>query len=236
MTLPSCEKIVRRSDDEAREPSNPMNSFPALALDAHDLACERGGRRVFEGVGFGIAGGEALVVTGPNGAGKSSLLRVLAGLVRPTDGVMTLRGGDAELTLAQQCHYFGHADALKPSLTVEENLGFWRGYFDHPALGIEEALEAVGIDHLAALPAAYLSAGQRRRLSLARLLVTRRPVWLLDEPTSALDAASEARFTRIVAGHQAAGGLVVAATHQPLLFSEVRALVLGPVDAPRASS
>lgn len=227
---------MRRSDDLLVEPPSPMDRFPALALDAHDLACERGGRRVFEGVGFGVAGGEALIVTGPNGAGKSSLLRVLAGLVRPTEGTLTLRGGDADLNLAQQCHYFGHADALKPSLTVEENLGFWRRYFDHPALAIDKALGAVGIDHLAALPAAYLSAGQRRRLSLARLLVSRRPVWLLDEPTAALDVASEARFTEIVASHQAAGGIVVAATHQPLLFSEVRSLVLGPAGTGRAAA
>ncbi|MEJ1159834.1 heme ABC exporter ATP-binding protein CcmA [Prosthecomicrobium sp. N25] len=196
-------------------------------LEAHDLACERGGRLVFTGLGFTVASGEALIVTGPNGAGKSSLLRVLAGLVRPAAGSLALIDGDAELSLAQQCHYFGHQDALKPSLTVEENLGFWRSFYDQPARGLDEALDTVGLQHLKGLPAAYLSAGQRRRLSLARLLVSRRTVWLLDEPTSALDAASEARFTEIVAGHQAAGGIVVAATHQPLLFSEVRALVLG---------
>ncbi|KPL53752.1 cytochrome C biogenesis protein CcmA [Prosthecomicrobium hirschii] len=205
-----------------------MPAFPPLRLDARGLACQRGGRLVFHDLGFSVSGGEALVVTGPNGAGKSTLLRVIAGLVAASEGRIALEGGDADLSIAQQAHYFGHADALKPALTVEENLGFWRGFFGRPAATADAALAAVGIGHLAGLPAAYLSAGQRRRLSLARLLVSDRPIWLLDEPTSALDAASEARFTAIVAGHQRAGGIVVAATHQPLLFSAVRSLVLAP--------
>jgi heme exporter protein A len=204
-----------------------MTRYPPSRLEGHDLACERGGRIVFSGLGFTVASGEALIVTGPNGAGTSSLLRVIAGLVGTAAGNLALIGGDRDLSVAQQCHYFGHLDALKPSLTVEENLAFWRAFYDRPGRTVEEALEAVGILHLASLPAAYLSAGQRRRLSLARLLVSERPVWLLDEPTSALDAASEARFTELVGAHQRTGGIVVAATHQPLLFSEVRSLVLG---------
>lgn len=204
-----------------------MQAFPPLSLHGRDLACERGGRLVFSGLGFEVAGGGALIVTGPNGAGKSSLMRVIAGLLRASAGKVALDGGDPELSVGQQCHYFGHLDALKASLTVEENLAFWRGFHGGPEADLGAALEAVGIRHLASLPAAYLSAGQRRRLSLARLLVSRRPVWLLDEPTSALDAASERRLSEIVAAHQAAGGIVVAATHQPLLFPNARALTIG---------
>ena len=197
-------------------------------ISVSGVSMRYGSKVLFDDVTTMFAPGRRYGLTGPNGAGKSSLLRVIAGLVRPAAGTLTLTGGDPELTLAQQAHYFGHSDALKPSLTVEENLGFWRDFYGNAAAAIGAALDRVGIGHLAALPAAYLSAGQRRRLSLARLLVSARPVWLLDEPTSALDAASEARFTELVAAHQRGGGVVVAATHQPLLFSEVRSLVLGP--------
>jgi heme exporter protein A len=187
-----------------------------MRLQGEGLACERGGRIVFTGLGFAVGAGEALLVVGPNGAGKSSLLRLIAGLVTPAAGTLTLQGGDAELGVGRQCHYVGHQDALKPSLTVGENLAFWRGFFDHPEAAVGDALDRLGIAHLETLPAAYLSAGQRRRLAFARLLVSRRPVWLLDEPTSALDAGAEARLLALIAAHQEAGGLVVAATHVAL--------------------
>lgn len=206
-----------------------MTDFAAdLELAAEGLGCERGGRRVFAGVSFRVGRGGALLVTGPNGAGKSSLLRTIAGLVRAASGAVRLAGGDADLSVGRQCHYFGHQDALKPALTVAENLEFWRVFNRPTGLATEAALTRVGIDHLADLPAAYLSAGQRRRLALARLLVSLRPVWLMDEPQSALDAASEARLAELMAAHRATGGIIVAATHQPLLLDRPATLRLLP--------
>src|SRR5262249_12010550 len=155
-----------------------------------DLACSRGGREVFSGVGFGLGAGEALVVTGPNGAGKSSLLRLIAGLVRPTGGTLSLSGGEPDPTPPQHLHYLGPQDALKPSLTVAENLAFgvrFRG----GETAMTPALATTGLAGIATLPAAYLSAGQRRRLSIARLVAVKRPLWLLDEPTAALDTAGQ---------------------------------------------
>jgi heme exporter protein A len=186
-----------------------------LRLLGHAVRCVRGGREVFSDLDFVVASGEVLAVTGPNGAGKTSLLRLVAGLILPAGGSIELEGGEDELTLADQAHYLGHRDAMKPALSVLENLSFWRNFLggdgDPP-----ECLAAVGLDHAARLPAAYLSAGQRRRLSIARLLAARRPVWLLDEPTSALDAAGQALFVDVINDHLGRGGLVIAATHTPL--------------------
>jgi heme exporter protein A len=187
-----------------------------MRLSAVDLACHRGGRDVFAGLSFAVAAGEVLAVTGRNGAGKSSLLRTIVGLVRIAAGKLTLEGGDPELTIAEQAHYLGHLDALKPSLTVAENLHFWAGFLGSGPTDIQPALAAVGLDELADLPAAYLSAGQRRRLSIARLVAVKRPIWLLDEPTSSLDAAAQNRLTALIRAHLADGGLVMAATHGPL--------------------
>src|ERR1700752_2359229 len=158
-----------------------------MRLVGSDLACIRGGRTVFSGLSFTVAAGEALLVTGPNGAGKSSLLRLLVGLLRIAAGRLELEAGDPDAPLGEQAHYLGHQDALKPSLAVAENLDFWARYLDGGA-GIVPALDAVGLGSIAHLPAAYLFAGQRRRLSIARLMAVARPLWLLDEPTSALDA------------------------------------------------
>ena len=141
-----------------------------MRLSATDLACRRGGRDVFAGVSFSVASGESLTIRGRNGAGKSSLLRMMAGLVRVAGGQLSLEGGDPELTLGEQAHYLGHLDALKPSLSVEENLRFWSVFLGAAAADLDEPLRAVGLDSLSNLPAAYLSAGQRRRLSIARLL------------------------------------------------------------------
>ena len=149
------------------------NRRPTRLL-ASDLACVRGGRGVFSRLSFAVGAGEALLVSGPNGAGKSSLLRAVAGLVRLTAGQLTLEGGDGEATIGEQAHYLGHQDALKPSLTVAENLDFWARYLDGGAT-ITAALDAVGLGSIASLPAAYLSAGQRRRLSIARLVGGRAP-------------------------------------------------------------
>jgi heme exporter protein A len=187
-----------------------------MRLSGRGLRCIRGGREVFSGLDFAASAGEALAVTGPNGAGKTSLLRLIAGLLTLSGGSIDLDGGHSELTLAEQAHYLGHRDALKPALSVTENLGFWRDFLGGEVFDAQDSLAAVGLDHAAQLPAAYLSAGQRRRLSIARLLAVRRPVWLLDEPTSALDAAGQTMFAALMQDHLKRGGLIVAATHAPL--------------------
>src|SRR5688572_18907343 len=155
---------------------------PLMRLVAEDIACQRGGREVFTGLSFAVDKGEALLVTGRNGAGKSSLLRIIAGLVRLAAGRLTLQGGNAESNIAEQAHYVGHQDPVKGALSVAENLTFWSSYLGGKP-DIRTALKTVGLDGLADLPAAYLSAGQRRRLSIARLVAVKRPLWLLDEPT-----------------------------------------------------
>ena len=198
-----------------------------FTLSARDLACERGGRLVYDGLSFSLKAGEALVLTGPNGAGKSSLLRQLAGLLELTQGEIALEGGDSERTLGEQAHYVGHLDALKPSMSVIETVAFWRSFLGSIPEGAETALEALGLLHLADLPVAYLSAGQRRRLSLARLIAVPRPVWLLDEPTVALDAASVARLLGLMKGHLGEGGMIVAATHLELGLGATKSLRLG---------
>ena len=197
-----------------------------MRLSAADLACRRGGRDVFAGIGFAVAAGEALAVTGRNGAGKSSLLRLVAGLLRPAGGRLWLEGGDAELSIAEQAHYLGHQDAVKPSLSVAENLRFWAAFLGGGAPKLEDILDAVGLGSIAGLPAAYLSAGQRRRLSIARLLAVKRPIWLLDEPASTLDAAGKERLNGFMQTHLAGDGLIVAATHGPLELSAVQELSL----------
>jgi len=196
-----------------------------MRLIAVDLACQRGGREVFAGVGFTLADGEVLIISGRNGAGKSSLLRMLVGLVHIGTGRLLLEDGDPELTIAEQAHYLGHQDALKGALSVAENLGFWAGFFGGTA-DIAEALDAVGLGGLADLPAATLSAGQRRRLSIARLIAAPRPIWLLDEPTSTLDAAAQDRLAALMQAHIAAGGLILAASHGPIGLSDAKELRL----------
>ena len=198
-----------------------------MRLTAVDLACHRGGRDVFAGISFAVGAGEALIVTGRNGAGKSSLLRTIVGLVRIAGGRLSLEEGDPELTIAEQAHYLGHLDALKPSLSVEENLRFWAGFLGDGAVELRPALEAVGLATLSDLPAAYLSAGQRRRLSIARLLAVKRPIWLLDEPTSTLDATAQARLAEFMRSHRAGGGLILAATHGPTGLDQTQELRLG---------
>ncbi len=197
-----------------------------MELTARNLACERGGRMVFAGLDFSLSGGEALVVTGRNGAGKSSLLRMLAGLLRVAGGSLALSGGADDATLGEQAHYLGHLDAVKPSLSVGENLAFWSAYLGGAGT-LGPALEAVDLAALIDLPAAYLSAGQKRRLSIARLVAVPRPVWLLDEPTSALDAQSQERLAGLMRDHLASGGLIVAAAHGPIGLDSPKELKMG---------
>jgi heme exporter protein A len=191
-----------------------------MRLVGRGVRCVRGGREVFAGLDFEIPAGQALAVVGRNGSGKTSLLRLIAGLLLPAGGSVALEGGEAEMTLAEQAHYLGHRDALKPALSIAENLVFWRDFLGGEISGmgksLEECLVAVGLDHAIHLPAAYLSAGQRRRLSMARLLAVRRAVWLLDEPITALDAAGQSLFAGLMRDHLATGGIILAATHGPL--------------------
>lgn len=197
-----------------------------MRLSGQALGCVRGGRHIFSDLDFEVAAGQALAVTGANGAGKSSLLRMIAGLLPVASGTITLEGTEADLTLAEQAHYLGHRDPLKPALTVLENLDFWRDFLGGEATDGAASLDAVGLAHATHLPAGFLSAGQRRRLSLARLLTIRRPVWLLDEPTSALDASGQKMAAAVMADHLARGGILLAATHGPLGVA-VRELRIG---------
>jgi heme exporter protein A len=197
-----------------------------MRLEASGLTCIRGGRQVFADISFSVASCEALLVTGRNGTGKSSLLRMLAGLVRIADGSLILSDAGPERTLAEQAHYLGHQDALKPSLTAAENLRFWAQYLGGAAAW-EAALGVLGLDQVADLPAAYLSAGQRRRLSLARLVAVRRPIWLLDEPHASLDRDGQERLARLMGEHLAGGGLIIAATHGPIGLEGAKELRLG---------
>jgi heme exporter protein A len=198
-----------------------------MRLVASDLGCVRGGRQVFRDLSFAVGAAEALLVTGPNAVGKSSLLRLVAGLVRPQEGQLELAGGDGELTIGEQAHYLGHQDALKPSLSVAENLAFWADFLGGGRAKGAAALAAVGLGALTHLPAVYLSAGQRRRLSLARLIVVERPIWLLDEPTSALDVAGQAMLAELMRAHLVRGGLILAATHGPIGLDRTVELRLG---------
>jgi heme exporter protein A len=185
-------------------------------LEGQELACWRGERAVFAGLSFRLEPGGALLLTGPNGAGKSSLLRLLAGLIRPSEGRLLWDGADAladRIGHATRLRYLAHDDALKPSLTARENLDF------HARLtggAVAPALAALGLADLGELPARVLSSGQKRRLALARLALAPAPLWLLDEPTVGLDAASVERLGALLAAHRGRGGMVMAATHLPL--------------------
>ncbi len=192
-----------------------------MELRVTDLACARGGLPLIEGLGFAVASGEALVVRGPNGCGKTTLLRTLAGLQPPLRGTISCP--------PEQMAYGAHADGLKATLTVAENLTFWSAI--HGQGGIGAALAAMNLTDLADRQAQHLSAGQKRRLGLARLLVTGRWLWVLDEPTVSLDTASVALFAAVVRAHLATGGAALLATHIDLGLAEARVLDLAPFKA-----
>ena len=213
-----------------------------LSLTAERLACTRGDRKLFDGLSFRVSAGQALAVEGANGTGKTSLLRMIAGFLAPAAGRLVLKSAQTEITDAEErgksIGWLGHHDGLKPQLTVREQLDFFaRLYRDPlrpslaqaPATGTSPAsasraggadlisvLERVGLARQAELPCRYLSAGQRRRLALARLLVSERPLWLLDEPFAALDVAGQALIAQLMVRHCGHGGIIIAATHDPL--------------------
>jgi heme exporter protein A len=198
----------------------------AMPLTVEDLSCRRAGRLVFAGLSFVLGEGEARLLRGPNGAGKSSLLRVLAGLV-PADGGRIALDGVAPAAAdawAERVAYAGHLDAIKPQLTVAENLRFWAAL--HGAAGIGPALDSFALAEIAGRPAHACSAGQKRRLGLARLMLARRRLWLLDEPTVALDRAAIDRLLAVLGDHLAGGGMALVATHVDLALPSGPPVVL----------
>jgi heme exporter protein A len=201
-----------------------------VQLIAENLVLSRGGRVIVEDLSFRLPGGSALLLTGANGSGKTTLLRALAGFLRPAAGAIRLEGADAEREPGELAHFVGHLDGIKAHLSVGENLGFWGAYLDGSG-DVAAALDAFALTGLADIPAGYLSAGQKRRLALARLAVAKRPIWLLDEPTVSLDTASVALLVAAIESHIAGGGVAVIATHVPLALARAEEIRLGPAEA-----
>jgi heme exporter protein A len=213
-----------------------LSPFPEAAeLVGENLACRRGERLVFRGVNCDLPAGGALVLTGPNGSGKSSLLRLLATLLVPTAGRLLWGGAPVTQDPARYrgvIHYVGHLDGVKPALTPREMLGFWAALRGVRRPAIDAALAAFGLDQVADWPCRWLSAGQRRRLALARLIAAPAPVWLLDEPGAALDTDGEGQLEMAISAHRAAGGSIVVATHQPILLPGATTLAIDAFAAP----
>ena len=210
-----------------------------MQLVAENITLERGGRPVVSALSFRVDAGNALVLTGPNGAGKSTLLRALAGYLRPAAGSVQVAGAGDDREPSEVCHFVGHLDGLKSHLTAAENLSFWATYLGGPADAgksiaerVEEALEYFRLEALAEIPAGYLSAGQKRRLALARLAVAQRPLWLLDEPTVSLDVGSVGVLVGVIDEHLKAGGMAVIATHVPMALHAAATLQLGRAGVP----
>lgn len=195
-----------------------------------NLTCIRGERLVFRGLDFALGEGEALLLLGPNGSGKSSLLRLMAALTAPAEGALLWRGADLRADRAghfERLHYLGHADAVKPTLTVTENLAFWARLHGTGEEEARAAIAHVGLEALSDAPARFLSAGQRRRLAIARLFAAPKALWLLDEPSVGLDNASLGILEQGFARQRAGGGIVVVATHTALDLPAAGSLILG---------
>lgn len=206
-----------------------------MSLSVKNLTCYRGGRMIFADMSFDMAEGEAVMLRGPNGAGKSTLLRILAGMIE-AEGDVCINGH----TLAQdrdavqeQIAYAGHLDAIKPQLTVGENLTFWARLFHGGT--IDQAVEQFSLAEIWDRPAHACSAGQKRRLGLARLVVSGRPLWLLDEPTVSLDTATTTRFAQIITEHCANGGMALIATHIDLGLDSPREIHIDPKIRPTST-
>ncbi len=191
-----------------------------MQLIAENLACDRGDARIFESLSFSLGAGEGMLVTGPNGTGKSTLLRVLAGFLPASEGVVQLDLG----SMAMHAHYLGPKNGMKSALSVAENLDFWKEYYGSETISAYQALERVDLAHILDAPFSYLSTGQQRRVAIARLLLNERPIWLLDEPTSGLDLRAEKLFADLVAEKIAQGGMVIAATHLPIPVERMKRL------------
>src|SRR5262245_60477610 len=184
-----------------------------IGLTAHDISCQRGGRVLFQDLSFALAPGEGLLVTGPNGAGKTSLIRQIAGLLPLGAGRLSLDGASSDVRLPELCHYVGHLNGIKTGLTVRENLDFWADFLGDTGGTVPSALAAFGLTPLADFPAGLLSAGQKRKLALSRLLAAPRPIWLLDEPQVSLDASSLKLLEAAIEDHLEAGRIAVVASH-----------------------
>lgn len=195
-----------------------------MKLTVENLSVRKGEDLLFMNISLMLTSGESLLLTGKNGTGKSTLLRTIAGLLPPETGTITLSGlgVDSEVRASEACHYLGHRNAMKADLTVFENLTFWKSFLGNfiggNSITIEEAAEIVRLTAITHLPYGYLSAGQQRRFAMAKVLISWRPIWLLDEPTAALDKESEKLFAEIMQKHLDKGGMIIAATHQPLGF------------------
>lgn len=214
----------------------------ALTLSVRDLAIARAGRVLAAGLAFTLQAGQALVVTGPNGAGKSTLLRTIAGLLPAAQGDVQLSPAQPTTgtplvetaSIGASAHYLGHRNAMKDALSARENLAFWQvfdgkaSFTGKPVASVDQALTQIGLTHAADTPFGWLSAGQRRRIAIARLLVSQRPLWILDEPTSGLDAAATQTLAALMGEHLQHGGLILAATHLPLGLENAQQLVLAP--------
>ena len=212
-----------------------------MQLVAENLTLERGNRKIANGISFQLDSGNALMLTGPNGSGKSTLLRALAGYLRPASGKVMWRADSVEAPagsesreVSEVCQFVGHLDGIKAHLTVAENLRFWATYLAGPADSgrtslerVEDGLEQFALEALAEIPAGYLSAGQKRRLGLARLAVVSRPLWLLDEPTVSLDAKSVRVLVDAINRHLDSGGMAVIATHVPMELKSAQTIELG---------
>lgn len=201
-----------------------------MKLVVKNLSVNRGIKRVVQGLSFEVEPSEALIVTGENGAGKSTLLRAIAGLLPLDSGSVELQGADQDLLLREQCHYLGHQNGLKTALSVKENLEFWQGFSGEPDFSIQEALEIVGLAHTLDLPVGYLSTGMKRRIAVAKLLITRKQVWIVDEPTAGFDGASSKMFIDICSAFCDDGGILIAATHLPLELKKSKALHVEMLD------
>jgi heme exporter protein A len=211
-----------------------MITQSAIQLIVNNLAAMRGTRTVFRNLDLTANAGDAYAIIGPNGAGKTTFLRCIAGLLPPASGSVALTGGDDERSVGEHCHYIGHLNGIKPALSVIENLQFYSRF-----LGGGDVWAAAGqlaLADLEDIPAAYLSAGQKRRLGLARLLCAYRPVWLLDEPAVSLDKASQDILAQIVSDHLRGGGIVLAVTHTPLGWDTARTLDFGRLVAEEAEA